>query len=172
MRAEPRRLRSEQFCKKSKNMIGSIGSNRAEAFDQAGLVDCAELIEDNLPRLPLKTNGHAGGIGTALRCHGSDDYRVDMPIHFIGRDDQTGAGFSDFAAFSGIEANEINLEAVNYQRHSSRSHREGEERSRSSRRSSLAWCMVIAILLCGESGDEPNTRCTRRPAGVIMRGRW
>lgn len=43
-------------------MIGSIGSNRAEAFEQTRLVDRAELIEDNLSRLPLKTNGHTRGI--------------------------------------------------------------------------------------------------------------
>ena len=93
-------------------MIGSIGSNRAEAFDQADLVDRAELIKDNLSRLSLETNGYAGGIGTALGGHGSHDDRVDMPIHFIGRDDQAGASFSDFAAFRWIEANEIDLEAA------------------------------------------------------------
>ena len=57
IRAALRRLRSEQFRKKGEDMIGSIGSNRAEAFDQADLVDRAELIKDNLSRLPLKTNG-------------------------------------------------------------------------------------------------------------------
>ena len=62
IRAKLRRLRSEQFRKKGEDMIGSIGSNRAEAFDQADLVDRAELIEDDLSRLPLKTNGHTRGI--------------------------------------------------------------------------------------------------------------
>ena len=135
--AKPRRLRSEQFRKKGEDMIGSIGSNRAEAFDQAGLADRAELIKDNLSRLPLKTNGrgwdrddlfgkecvlgHSGWAGERV-CHGSHDDRVDMPIHFIGRDDQAGASLSDFTAFSGIEANEIDLEAADYQRHPSRSH--------------------------------------------------
>ena len=84
IRAKLRRLRSEQFRKKGEDMIGSIGSNRAETFDQADLVDRAELIKDNLSRLPLKTNGYAGGIGTALGGHGSHDDCVDMPVHFIG----------------------------------------------------------------------------------------
>ena len=80
-------------------MIGSIGSNRAEAFDQADLVYRAELIKNNLSRLPLKTNGrgwdrddlfgkecvlaHSGWAGETV-CHGSHDDRVDMPVHFIG----------------------------------------------------------------------------------------
>ena len=147
IRAKLRRLRSEQFRKKGEDMIGSIGSNRAQAFDQADLVDRAELIKDNLSRLSLETNGYAGGIGTALGGHGGHDDGVDVPIHFIGGNDQTGAGLSDFSAFSGIEANEIDLEAADYQRHSSQSHWEEEDPSRSRSWSSPAWCIVAEGVL-------------------------
>ena len=136
------RLGGEQFGKKSQHTVGRDVVDRAQAFDQAGLVHRPDLIEDNLSGLSLKANRNAGGIETPLCRHGRDNHCIDVSIHFIGRDNQAGACLPDFSALGGIESNEVNLEAAGYQRHSSRSHREGDERSRSSSWSSPARCIA------------------------------
>ena len=64
---EANRLRSEQFCKKSQHMVGRGLVHCAQAFDQAGFVDRAELIEHNLARLASKADRNAGGIGPTFR---------------------------------------------------------------------------------------------------------
>lgn len=136
------RLRSEQFCKKSRHMVGRGLIHCAQAFDQAGFVDRAELIEHNLAHLASKADRNAGGIGPTFRGHRRNDHRVDVAVQFIGRNDRTGAGLSDLSSFRGIETNEIDVEAADYQRHSSRSHRVGEARWWSSSWSSPASCIA------------------------------
>lgn len=136
------RLRSEQFCKKGQHMVGRGLIHCAQAFDQAAPVHRANLIQDHLSGLVPEANGNTSGIETALRGHRRNDHRVDMAVHFIGRDDQAGMGLSDLPPFRGVEANEIDVEVADYQRHSSRSHRAEEPCSRSKSRSSPARCMA------------------------------
>ncbi len=136
------RLGSEQFRKERQYAVRCATVNGTQPFDQADLVDGADLIENNLSGLPAKVNRQAGGIGPAFRRHWGDNHGVDVPIHFVRGNDETGASLSDFSAFGGIETNKMHLEAADYHCHASRSHREVEDPARSSRRSSPAWCMA------------------------------
>lgn len=153
-------------------MIGCSLINRTQAFGQAGLVDHADLVQHDLSGLSAKADRDAGGIGTPFgerrvlarsgragenRCHGSHDDCVDMPVHFIKGDNQTGPGLSDFVTFGRIEAYEIVLESVDYHCHSSWSHREVEAPAWS--RGSQAGGDVI------ESGSPGQLRRAVRAVG-------
>lgn len=92
----------KKFCEKGKHVRAGFIVNLAHAFDQPSLVHCSNLVQHDLAILPLETKRNPRWIGSPLRRHGSYDHRIDMTIHFIGRDDKARTGFADFSAFGGI----------------------------------------------------------------------
>ena len=88
-----------------------------------------DLIQHDLTRLAFESHRHAGGVGAPLCRHGGDDNGINVLIHFVRRDDKAGAGFADFTALGGIEADEVDVEAGHYHVHSFRSHVDGATES-------------------------------------------
>jgi len=138
--------------KRRENIEGESGSEylvpEREHFLPGGVVDftqplyeaCfvhgADLVQDDLSGFSLESDSNPRWILSALRGHGSNDHGADMSVHLVGRDDNAGSGFADFAAFGGIKANDLNLESGYYHRHSVLSHFVDASESRSSSASS------------------------------------
>ncbi len=80
-------------------------------------------------------------MATPLSIHRGDCERGYIADHFIGRDDEAGTGFPDFASFGGFQADEVDLESGGYHSHSVLFHWVGVKESRSGSASSP--CRVI-----------------------------
>src|SRR5437762_3303147 len=93
-----------------------------QALYKPGFINDANLVENNLALLALERERNARGIVPAAGSHGGDDDGADMGVHFVGRDDDARAGLADLVAFGGIEADEVDVETGDYQRHSDLSH--------------------------------------------------
>lgn len=102
------------------------GINYPHPFHQPLFVHCADPVEHDLAGFALESYRHAGGIRPTFRRHGGDDDGVDVLVHFVRRDNQAGAGFTDFTDLGGVEADEIDVEAGHYHVHSLRSQADGE----------------------------------------------
>lgn len=124
-------LWSEKFCEKSKHVHAGGPINLPHAFDQPALVYSPDLIENDLTGFAFESNRYAGGVGPTFRRHGGDDDRVDMTVHFVGRDDEARAGFADLPAFGWIQSYKEYVETGSYHFQSSRSHLEIDVASRS-----------------------------------------
>ena len=85
----------------------------------------ADLIQHDLPGFAFESDRDPGGVGPAFRRHWGDDDGINVTVHFVRRDDEAGAGFSDFTALGGIEADEVDVESGHYHVHSRRSHVDG-----------------------------------------------
>ncbi len=115
-------LRGKEFGEQSEYLCACRVSDRSYALDQTTFVHSPNLIQDDLPGLPFESKRDTSRVGSAFRGHGSDDDRVDVLIHFIRRNDETGTGLPDFTALCGIQADEKDIEAGHYHVHSLRSH--------------------------------------------------
>lgn len=124
-------LWSKEFCEKSKHVHAGGLINLAHTFDQPTLVYSPDLIENYLAGFAFEANRNAGGVGPTFRRHRGDNDRVDMTIHFVGRDDEARAGFTDFSAFGRIKPHEEHIETGGYHFQSFRSHLEVDEAPRS-----------------------------------------
>lgn len=124
-RRTEKRLGCKQLGKQSERRGSGRLVDLAQAFDETAIVHGSDLIQHDLSRLSFEAHRHTGRIAPSLRRHGGDDYRVDMMIHFVRRDDETRARFSDFAALGGIETDEEHVEAGRYHVQSFRSHVDG-----------------------------------------------
>ena len=132
-----RKSGGEHFVQKGEDFLRCGGVDFAQPFYQSVFVHGANLVQDDLSISSAKPHRNTGGIGMALSGHRRDDDSADMTVHFVGRDDQTRTGFADFAAFGGIESDEVYLEAGCYHRHSFLSHFVAGSESRSRSASSL-----------------------------------
>ena len=56
---------------------------------------------------------------SAARGHRGDNHRGDIAVQLIGGDDQAGAGFLNLTAYRWGEVHQPDLEALDYQLHSS-----------------------------------------------------
>lgn len=116
----------EEFGEQCEHEPSGRFTDFAHAFDQPALIDGPELIQNNLARLALESNRHTGGIRAPLRSHGGYNDGIDMLIHFVRRDHETGASLADFTALGGIKPHEEHIESGGYHVHSFRSHVEAE----------------------------------------------
>src|SRR5436853_2264693 len=80
--------------------------NAAQPLDQSSLVHRANLIEHDMSGFSLKLDRDAGRIGPSLSGHGSHDHRLDVAVHLVRRDDESGTGLADFVATGGVESND------------------------------------------------------------------
>jgi len=95
---------SEHLGQESEHFLRGGVVDFAHSFNQAHFVDGADLVQDDLSGLSLESDRNPRRILSPLRGHGRDDDGADVTVHLVGRDDQAGTGFADFAAFGGIEA--------------------------------------------------------------------
>lgn len=116
---------SEEFGEEGEDLSACQFIDLSHAFDQPTFVHRPDLIQHDLTRLAFESHRHAGGVGTTFCRHGGDDHGIDVLVHFIRRDDEAGAGLTDFAALGGIEADEVDVEAGHYHVHSFRFHVDG-----------------------------------------------
>ena len=121
----------------------------AQALDEPSFVHNADLVQHDLAFLALKREWDAGRVVAALSGHGRNDHGTNVVVHFIGRDDDARAGFADFVALDGVEADEVDVETRDYQRHSFRSHCVAE--AVSSSRSLSSRCSDISE----NASDQP-----------------
>lgn len=115
----------EQFREERQHVALGGGIDFPHPLDQPLFVYGADLIQHDLAGFAFESDRDAGGIGTEFRRHGGDDDGVNVMVHFVRRDDEAGAGFSDFTALGGIETDEADVEAGRYDVHSLRSHADG-----------------------------------------------
>ena len=111
-------LRGEEFGEEDENLRACHVIDLSHTLDQPAFVHSPDLIQHNLTRLAFKPHRYAGGVGAAFRCHGGDDHRIDVLVHFVRGDDEARADFADFTALGGIEADEKDVEAGYYHVHS------------------------------------------------------
>lgn len=133
-------LWSEEFCEEGQDVHAGGLINLALPFDESALVYSPDLIENDLTGFAFESNRYAGGVGPTFRRHGGDDDRVDMTVHFVGRDDEARAGFADLPAFGWIQSYKKYIETGGYHFQSFRSHLEVDEASRSTSSSSPCRC--------------------------------
>ena len=69
------------------------GTDSAQTLHQPNLVDRSQLVEDDLPLLPLEAACHSSRIVAALGRHRSDDHRGEVSVGLVGRDNQARASF-------------------------------------------------------------------------------
>src|SRR5688572_27009626 len=117
-----RKSGSEHFAQKSEDFLRGGVVDFTQPFYQPDFVHGANLVQDDLAISSAEPHGNTGGIVVALGGHRRDDDGSDMAVHLIGKDDNTGTGFAEFAGFGGNEANEVNLKEGGYHRHSVVSH--------------------------------------------------
>ena len=115
-------LRGKEFGEQSEDLCACHVGDRSYTLDQSAFVHCPDLIQHNLPGLTFESKRDTSRVGAAFRRHGSDDDRVDMLVHFIRGNDETGAGLADLTPLCRIEADEKDIEAGHYHVHSLRSH--------------------------------------------------
>ena len=100
-----------------------LAINPAKFSKEPGFVHRPDLIEHNLTPFPLKLAGNSCRVPPPPRRHRCNDYRADVAIHLIGRDDQTRPAFLDFAANCRVKTDQKHVEARDYHCHSSSSQR-------------------------------------------------
>lgn len=99
--------------------LGDFG-NGSEFRYEPGLVDRSDLVEHDVSILAFEFAGHSGWIGFSARSHRCHYDSANVRVHLVWGDDEAGPGLPDFRAARGVEAHEVNLEAV-YHSHSSSS---------------------------------------------------
>jgi len=104
-------LRGKEFGKQSEDLGACHVSDRSYTLDQSAFVHCPDLIQHNLPGLTFESKRDTSRVGAAFRRHGSNDDRVDVLIHFIRGNDETGAGLTDLTSLCRIETDEKDIEA-------------------------------------------------------------
>jgi hypothetical protein len=64
----------------------ALGSHRyaSEVFNEATLIDSADLVEDNMRVFSFKSGCDAARIGSGFGSHWGDNDSLDIVIHFIG----------------------------------------------------------------------------------------
>src|SRR3712207_3085793 len=92
------RLRGEHLAEDGQDLLAGLLVDQAEPPGEAGLVHGAELVENDLPPLPLKSARNPRRVRGALRGHRGDDDGPDEAVHLVRRDDEAGAGLLDFTA--------------------------------------------------------------------------
>src|SRR5262245_22052400 len=176
-------LGTEHFLQHRQDSDLGLIIDPAEFSEEPGLVHRPDLIQHDLALLALKLIGDPRRIFPPARRHRGNDHRLDMAIHFIGRDDQARAAFLDLAADGGIETDQEHIEAPDYHCHSVVSQSVGALTSSSRSRSSACSAMARKassrpcrgrsagrITVCASwtssSTSSPSPLCSMRTLGM------
>ena len=119
IRCRPRRsTKGEHLLKRVGNLAGLVFRQMAHASDQPRFVHCTYLIQDDLPLLVLKLDVYPCRVVAFDRRHWRDNHCSDVPIHFVRRDNDARAGFSDLSTARRVEADEMNAVTTDRRHHS------------------------------------------------------
>ena len=84
------RLFGKHLHENSQDFILCGSADFPQLFHQPALVDCANLIQDNLPVFPFKLTIHLAWVISTFGCQGSYDNRRD--VTFISSGEMTRQG--------------------------------------------------------------------------------
>jgi len=84
------RLFGKHLHENSQDFILCGSADFPQLFHQPALVDCANLIQDNLPGFPFKLTIHPAWVISTFGCQGSYDNRRD--VTFISSGEMTRQG--------------------------------------------------------------------------------
>jgi len=86
----------------------------SQLFHQSQLVNCANLIQNDLASLSLKLAIDPAGIRSLFGCHRINNHCCDMITHLIRRNHQARARLLNFTARRWIQIDQIDLETLDY----------------------------------------------------------
>ena len=104
-----RRLLGEDLAQRGESGAEGGRGDGSGALDQAGLVDGANLVEQDQPHLAAMPDRDAKGGGATAGGHGRDYGGAQMVMHLRRGDHQTGACLLNLAADGGIKVHQPDL---------------------------------------------------------------
>src|SRR5206468_11691426 len=103
------RLRGEHLAQDRKDLVGSLLIDCAQPPHEPDLVHCSDLVQDDLRSLSLEPDRNPRRIGTPMCSHRSDNDGVDVAVHLVRRDDETGASLAYLAPYGRVQAHKMDL---------------------------------------------------------------
>lgn len=71
--------------------------------NESAFINCANLIQYDPAILALKPDRYAAWVSVGLTCHWRDNHSLNLPIHFLGRNDCLRASLPDLVSDCGIK---------------------------------------------------------------------